>query len=125
MTTSTIALVDVDDVRARVDAVLSRHVSQLRTVLAAASDDADRLADAVAQMLSGGKRLRAAFCYWSWRAHGGQPGGPESDAVIRVGAAVVALLLERRVRGMPGEIVVIAGVMIARGASEIRHAMNE
>lgn len=81
-------LVDVEDVRARVDAVLARHVTQLRTVLAAASDDADRLADAVAQMLSGGKRLRAAFCYWSWRAHGGRAGGAESDAVIHVGAAL-------------------------------------
>jgi len=81
-------LVDVEHVRDRVDAVLSRHVAQLRTVLAAASDDADRLADAVAQMLSGGKRLRAAFCYWSWRAHGGHAGSPEADAVIRVGAAL-------------------------------------
>lgn len=82
------ALVDVEDVRSRIDAVLARHVSQLRSVLAAASGDADRLADAVAQMLSGGKRLRAAFCYWSWRAHGGLPGTPEADAVIRVGAAL-------------------------------------
>ncbi|WP_426592230.1 polyprenyl synthetase family protein [Cellulomonas sp. McL0617] len=88
MTPSTPALVDVEGVRARVDAVLARHVAQLRTVLAAASDDADELADAVAQMLSGGKRLRAAFCYWSWRAHGGRAGGPEADAVIRVGAAL-------------------------------------
>jgi len=85
---TTPALVDVEDVRTQVDAVLARHVAQLRTVLAAASDDADRLADAVAQMLSGGKRLRAAFCYWSWRAHGGRPGTPEADAVIRVGAAL-------------------------------------
>lgn len=88
MTPSTPALVDVEDVRARVDAVLARHVAQLRTVLAAASGDADRLADAVAQMLSGGKRLRAAFCYWSWRAHGGRAGSAEADAVIRVGAAL-------------------------------------
>ena len=36
------ALVDVEDVRTRIDAVLTSHVAQLRTVLAAASDDADR-----------------------------------------------------------------------------------
>ncbi|GIG20533.1 geranylgeranyl pyrophosphate synthase [Cellulomonas chitinilytica] len=82
------ALVDVEDVRPRVDAILQQHVAQLRSVLAVASADADVLADAVEQMLSGGKRLRAAFCYWSWRAHGGQPGTPEAEAVLRVGAAL-------------------------------------
>ncbi|MBO3084182.1 polyprenyl synthetase family protein [Cellulomonas fengjieae] len=88
MSPATRSLVDVEDVRSRIDELLARHVAQLRTVLAAASDDADVLADAVAQMLSGGKRLRAAFCYWSWRAHGGQPGTPAADAVLRVGAAL-------------------------------------
>ena len=69
------ALVDVEDVRSRIDARADQRTSrQLRTVLAAASGDADVLADAVAQMLTGGKRLRAAFCYWSWRAHGGRAG---------------------------------------------------
>jgi geranylgeranyl diphosphate synthase type I len=82
------ALVDVEDVRSHVDALLEAHVGRLRVVLASASDDADRLADAAAQMLSGGKRLRAAFCYWSWRAHGGRPGTPEAHAVLRVGAAL-------------------------------------
>ena len=88
MSAATPTLVDVEDVRPRIDALLTRHVAQLRTVLAAASDDADVLADAVAQILTGGKRLRAAFCYWSWRAHGGVPGTPEADAVLRVGAAL-------------------------------------
>jgi geranylgeranyl diphosphate synthase type I len=81
-------LVDVEDVRPRIDELLASHVAQLRTVLAAASADADVLGDAVAQMLTGGKRLRAAFCYWSWRAHGGVPGTPEAEAVLRVGAAL-------------------------------------
>jgi len=88
VSTATPSLVDVEEVRPRIDAVLTGHVAQLRTVLAASSDDADVLADAVAQILSGGKRLRAAFCYWSWRAHGGVPGTPEADAVLRVGAAL-------------------------------------
>ena len=88
MSAATPSLVDVEDVRPRIDELLTRHVAQLRTVLAAASDDADVLADAVAQILSGGKRLRAAFCYWSWRAHGGRPGTPEADSVLRVGAAL-------------------------------------
>lgn len=82
------ALVDVEDVRAQVDSVLSGHVGELRSVLRAAGPDAEVLADAVTRMLSGGKRLRAAFCYWSWRAHGGRPGSPQAHTAIRVGAAL-------------------------------------
>jgi geranylgeranyl diphosphate synthase type I len=82
------ALVDVEDVRARVDALLEAYVGRLRARLATTGGRTDRLAEAAAQMLSGGKRLRAAFCYWSWRAHGGEPGTPEADAVLRVGAAL-------------------------------------
>ncbi|GEL96958.1 polyprenyl synthetase family protein [Cellulomonas terrae] len=88
MSPATPSLVDVEDVRTRIDEVLTRHVTSLRSVLCAASGDADVLADAVAQILTGGKRLRAAFCYWSWRAHGGRAGTPEADAVLRVGAAL-------------------------------------
>ncbi|KQR16369.1 polyprenyl synthetase family protein [Cellulomonas sp. Leaf334] len=88
MSPATPSLVDVEDVRPRIDELLTRHVASLRSVLSAASGDADVLADAVAQILTGGKRLRAAFCYWSWRAHGGQAGTPEADAVLRVGAAL-------------------------------------
>jgi geranylgeranyl diphosphate synthase type I len=82
------ALVDVEGVRARVDEILAGRVHELRAVLARSGVDADRLADAVAVMLSGGKRLRAAFCYWSWRAHGGQPGEPRERIVLQVGAAL-------------------------------------
>ena len=81
-------LVDLEAVRAGVDAVLAEHVAQLRTLLAAVGQDADRLADAVEGMLSGGKRLRAAFCWWSWRAHGGDPTSPDAAVVLRVGAAL-------------------------------------
>lgn len=86
--TSSPSLVDVEDVRDRVDAALRRHVESLRPSLAAASADAGRLAAAVDQMLRGGKRLRAAFCYWSWRAHGGVPGTSREDVVVQVGAAL-------------------------------------
>jgi geranylgeranyl diphosphate synthase type I len=82
------ALVDVEDVRARVDEILAGRVAELRTVLGRAGSDADRLADAVVVMLSGGKRLRAAFCYWSWRAHGGRAGAPREQVVLQVGAAL-------------------------------------
>jgi geranylgeranyl diphosphate synthase type I len=82
------AATDVEDVRRRVDALLAEHVAAQRPVLARMGADSAVLADAVARMLSGGKRLRAAFCYWSWRAHGGEAGSRTADAVLRVGAAL-------------------------------------
>ncbi|MGV8978706.1 MAG: polyprenyl synthetase family protein [Cellulomonas sp.] len=82
------ALVDVEDVRAQVDAALALRIAELRGGLARSGGEADRLADAVAVMLSGGKRLRAAFCYWSWRAHGGHRGAPREQVVLEVCAAL-------------------------------------
>ena len=82
------ALVDRDKLRAGVDAALAEHVARLRETVAAVSPDAAPLADAVERMVGGGKRLRAAFCYWSWRAHGGVPGGDHEQAVLRAGAAL-------------------------------------
>ena len=82
------AAVDAEGVGRRVDALLAEHVAAQRPVLARMGADSTVLTDAVAQMLSGGKRLRAAFCYWSWRAHGGEADSPAADAVLRVGAAL-------------------------------------
>lgn len=46
--------------------------------------------DELARMVtSGGKRLRAAFCYWAWRGVGGpdRAPGPDEKSVIDLGAA--------------------------------------
>jgi geranylgeranyl diphosphate synthase, type I len=82
------APVDVEGVRPRVDALLAETLDAQRPLLARLGRDSVALADAVEQMLSGGKRLRAAFCYWSWRAHGGAADSPAAEAVLRVGAAL-------------------------------------
>ncbi len=82
------ALVDTEDVRARVDAALAAQTDALCTSLAATGPDALPLGDAVTEILGGGKRLRAAFCYWSWRAHGGEADSPEAATVVQVGAAL-------------------------------------
>ncbi|WP_029287787.1 polyprenyl synthetase family protein [Cellulomonas sp. HZM] len=82
------AAAPTEDVRAGVDAVLAAQVGAVRRTLASMSPDAAPLCDALERMLSGGKRLRAAFCYWSWRAHGGDPASPDADDVLRVGAAL-------------------------------------
>jgi len=99
-----IDLLDVEDVRAGVGAAVAAHLRTLFDELSVVGAD-HRLADALTTMTGGGKRLRAAFCYWSWRAHGGQtssdedshdraPGDPASDGaatremVLALGAAL-------------------------------------
>ena len=80
------ALVDAEGVRAGVDAQLDRHVSELAAELAPLGATTIDLVEALRQALAGGKRLRAAFCYWSWRAHGGAD--KDRETVLRVGAAL-------------------------------------
>ena len=84
-----IPLVDREDVRTQVDAFIAEHLTAARE--RASRDygpETGALYDAMAQLLSGGKRLRAAFTYWSWRAHGGTLDSPARAAVLRVGAAL-------------------------------------
>ncbi|TDD96405.1 polyprenyl synthetase family protein [Jiangella asiatica] len=54
-------------------------------MLASASPRTAPLADAAAAFLSGGKHLRPTFCYWGWRAAGGDPA---ERALVDVGAAL-------------------------------------
>lgn len=98
---STPPLVDVDDVRARVDARVDSVVDDLAGDLAHVG--AEALLAALREFSSGGKRLRAAFCYWSWRAHApaagtagsasvsgvvDDPGATVAESVIGIGAAL-------------------------------------
>ncbi|MEE4420643.1 MULTISPECIES: polyprenyl synthetase family protein [Streptomyces] len=75
---------DASAFKARVDAVLREVVSeeadQLTAIDPALGPVAGQLESAVAQ----GKRLRAAFCYWGWRASG----QPDSDAMVRAAASM-------------------------------------
>lgn len=86
------ALVDVDDVRAGVDAQVAAVVDALAHDLAHVG--ADAMIDELRAATTGGKRFRAAFCYWSWRAHAPAAGG-RSDAasasretLLGIGAAL-------------------------------------
>ena len=80
--------VDREGLRPDVDAALRVLLDGQRAQLAAISDDAAPLAEATAALLTGGKRLRAAFCYWSWRAHGGRVDDGRRTAAVRTGAAL-------------------------------------
>ena len=77
------------DVTAAVGDALRDHLTALRAELADVGADAVALADALEVALAGGKRLRAAFAYWSFRAHLAAPPTPAEDrAAVRVGAAL-------------------------------------
>lgn len=85
------------EVAARVNARLERLFAEQEALWA---ERDPRLAEAISELsvsvTGGGKRLRAAFCYWAWRgaspqAGPGEHGGGDRDLVIDVGAALELL----------------------------------
>ncbi|GAA0954094.1 polyprenyl synthetase family protein [Actinocorallia libanotica] len=58
-------------VRKEVDEALYAFVDRQRPVLLSITEDLAPMLGALDSLLSGGKRLRPAFCYWSWRGAGG------------------------------------------------------
>jgi geranylgeranyl diphosphate synthase, type I len=75
---------DAADLRTRVQDCVDHVLAHQADVLAEVGPDARELLDAVARLLSGGKRLRAAFLYWGYRA----AGQPDSEAIVRVATAM-------------------------------------
>jgi geranylgeranyl diphosphate synthase type I len=75
---------DAEDLRSRVQKVLDDVLATQAAALEEVSVDLVPLAEAVADLLRGGKRLRAAFCYWGWRG----AGGPDHDAVVRAATSL-------------------------------------
>jgi geranylgeranyl diphosphate synthase type I len=59
-------------IRTEAARALERFLARQRVTLGAVGDDLLPCLDAMEQLLAGGKRLRPAFCYWGWRAAGGQ-----------------------------------------------------
>ncbi|WP_151524356.1 polyprenyl synthetase family protein [Serinicoccus kebangsaanensis] len=72
------------DLRPRVQQALDDHLTRQRGVLEDLGPPMTPLVDSVADLLSGGKRLRAAFFYWGWRALG----RPDDHAVVRAASAM-------------------------------------
>jgi geranylgeranyl diphosphate synthase type I len=75
---------ETSDLRARVQATVDAEISTQSRVLSEIGDDLTPLVTAVDALLQGGKRLRAAFLYWGYRAGG----GPDNQAVIRAATAM-------------------------------------
>jgi len=75
---------DPESVRARVDRALDAFLREETARLTAIHEQLTPVAQQMRVAVADGKRLRAAFCYWGWRA----AGQPDSDAMIRAAAAM-------------------------------------
>jgi geranylgeranyl diphosphate synthase type I len=75
---------DAEDLRTRVQKALDDALAHQAEVLDAVSPDLAPLMDAISDLLSGGKRLRAAFCYWGWRG----AGGPDTAGALTVATSL-------------------------------------
>lgn len=78
---------DLIRLRSEFSRALDDFIAGQRAILADISAELAPCADAITDLLAGGKRLRAAFCYWGWRACGGPDGPP-----IMTAAAALELL---------------------------------
>ena len=119
-----ISPLDLCDLRTRVQAAVDAEMQVQRAVLAPVGDELGPLVDAVERLIAGGKRLRAGFLYWGYRASG----RPDSDALVRLAAAMeffqAAALLHDDVmdgsdtrRGMPAAHRAFAGLHADSGWS--------
>ncbi|WP_033415643.1 polyprenyl synthetase family protein [Streptomyces canus] len=70
--------------KSRVDDVLRVFVAREADQLAAIDPALEPVAWQLEATVADGKRLRAAFCYWGWRA----AGQPDSDALVRAAASM-------------------------------------
>src|SRR3954449_12611043 len=75
---------DAEDLRTRVQKALADHLSVQAARLDQLGPDLGSMVDVIAELLQGGKRLRAAFCYWGWRG----AGGPDCPQVIEAAGAL-------------------------------------
>lgn len=66
--------VDREGLRATVDDLLRHFLDERVDELRAVDSDCEALGVAIQDLMAGGKRLRAAFCYWGYRAAGNAPG---------------------------------------------------
>ena len=85
---------DAADLRARVQVIVDDVLQRQAALLDTVSPDLEPIVEAVTSLLSGGKRLRAAFCYWGWRGAGGMgtAGNPALDEAAMTASAALEFL---------------------------------
>lgn len=76
--------IDAADLRTRVQSCIDTELTHQRAVLAEIGPDVEDLLRPISDLLTGGKRLRAAFLYWGYRA----AGQPDSEALVRLASAM-------------------------------------
>ncbi|QMU69668.1 polyprenyl synthetase family protein [Streptacidiphilus sp. P02-A3a] len=102
--------------RARVDRTLRDLVQRETALLLAVDPQLAPITDQLRAAVADGKRLRAAFCYWGWRASG----QPDSEAVVRAAAAMELVHAAAVVHDD-----LIDGSLIRRGAPTAHVALRE
>ncbi|MEO8827873.1 polyprenyl synthetase family protein [Lapillicoccus sp.] len=75
---------DLCDLRRRIQLALDAEMAVQSEVLAPVGDAVEPLLDSIVRLLAGGKRLRAAFLYWGYRA----AGQADSDAAVRLASSM-------------------------------------
>jgi geranylgeranyl diphosphate synthase type I len=80
---------DADGFRAAIQSTLDSFVDEQSTRLEPLGADAARLVEAAHASVSGGKRFRAAFCAWGFRAVRDE--GPDAEALVRAAASLELL----------------------------------
>ena len=80
---------DADGFRAAIQSALDLFVEEQAVRLEPLGDDAARLVEAARASVSGGKRFRAAFCLWGFRAVRDE--GPDAEALVRAAASLEVL----------------------------------
>ena len=75
------------DLAVRVQATLDDYVRRQGARLAEVGPQLSPMVEAIAELLSGGKRLRPAFCYWGWRGAGAGDG----EEIVRAASALELL----------------------------------
>ncbi|MGZ5404857.1 MAG: polyprenyl synthetase family protein, partial [Nocardioides sp.] len=75
--------------RERIQGVLDEFLDEMAARLAPLGPDAVRLLDEARASVGGGKRFRAAFCYWGFRALASVP--DDERALLRACAALELL----------------------------------
>lgn len=79
------------DLPARIEAALGDFLDEQAERLAALGPDAAELLAAARTTVAGGKRLRARFCYWGYRAVRPDPTPAQETALVRACAALELL----------------------------------
>jgi geranylgeranyl diphosphate synthase type I len=86
----TVHPLDAANLRPRVQVVVDEVIARQAESMGVVSSDLTPLIDSLRGLLSGGKRLRPAFCYWGWRGATSAVDATEcsEESVMRAAAAL-------------------------------------